>query len=699
MNERTVRIVQELSHSAGPCHLHDLATKFGVSDRTIRNDIKALNEFMAKKSLEPVCFGARGLVVLPAGFSSVERLLPVVDTFAYKMSIEERKELGAAILIGATDYVTLGEIAELFSVSRATILNDLDGIKALVASAGLEVESKPSHGIRVLGSERARRTFLVEFLGRGDAPIVDQWLSQPANAQLRSIAITVRKILNERCHASGIYMPDGPFQRAVDHLCVCVLRNRQGCHLDPSEVVEPESPCEPSEFERSVVALVGQYCSVRMGPGEEEFFAHTTQSMRLSGAGQFDPDDLQVKKLTRVFIRSVSQQYGVDLNDDYDLFEYLSNHLESMFTTEPSHFPESPALDEVINDQPAAFEAVQDNLEPLEEYAGRDITPVETKYIALHVCAALERRKNRGVCPRVVVVCDGGVGTSQLLAEELRGHFDIKIVSVMPAHDVPYIEVHNADLVISTVPLDNCPVESIVIHLPLRDREYALIHKKLDAIGPVPSAAGCEVDEMNAKGLLSRLEPLIVASCGEGSPLLGEVRAEVRRYFHEAQHLEGQILSPYLHQLLTPSHIRLDVECDDWREAVAKSAAPLLEMGYIEERYVDAMVAGIERYGAYDVLAPGFAVPHASPEEGTVKMGMSLIRLTHPVPFGDEDRKPVEFVCTLSAVDRKLHLKAFANLLDIITMPGNAFLCALREARTECEAAALVEKYEYQLLR
>ena len=142
----------------------------------------------------------------------------------------------------------------------------------------------------------------------------------------------------------------------------------------------------------------------------------------------------------------------------------------------------------------------------------------------------------------------------------------------------------------------------------------------------------------------------------------------------------------------------LDVDCLDWKDAIRKASRVLLDLGYIEERYVSAMISSVERYGPYDVLAPGFAVPHASPDEGVVKMGMSLIRLTHPVDFADNPEMPVTFICVLSAVDAKTHLRAFANLLDMISLPDNAFLDALDKAKTSREAARLIESYEYQLV-
>lgn len=700
MNQRTVHIVQKLSHTSDRCSLSSLADAFGVSERTIRNDIKSLNKFLSQEGIGDITFGSKGVIVLPAGFSRAEELLPVEDTFAYKMSSEERKQLGAALLVGAKGYYTLGEIAEKCSVSRATILNDLDGIKERIQEADLEVESKPSHGIRVKGAESLKRSYLLDFASK-KAPVVDQWLALSDNAEIRLDMVTVKKVLNEQCHAFGITMMDAPFQLATKHLCICVTRNRNGFRLENfgGSYHGIVASGGVSDFENKVIDLVEQYCSVEMGENEKLFFAALSQSLRLQGGAQFSMYDMQIQKLSRVFIRDMSNAVGIDMNGDYNLFEYLSNHLESMFTTGPSHFPDVPALAEVVNDQPEILEAVKENLEPLERFAGRQISSVEITYIALHICAALERRKNRGVRPRVIVVCDGGIGTSQLLAEELRGHFEIKLVKVMPAHDVPYIDSYRADLVISTVPLNNCPVDHIVIKLPLRDREYRLIHEKLASIESSVRMSASSVDELSSQGLLEKIEPVIEKYGGAESGLLNEIRIEVRRYFREAQHVEDQLISPYLHQLLPASHIELNVDCSDWRDAIRKSAQLLLDMGYIESRYADALIGGVEKNGPYIVLAPGFAIPHSAPENGTVKMGMSLIRLSKPVCFGSEENDPIEFICTLSAVDRKMHLKAFANLLDMITAQGSPFLSELRGADTPAEAAAIIERNEYMLIR
>lgn len=116
----------------------------------------------------------------------------------------------------------------------------------------------------------------------------------------------------------------------------------------------------------------------------------------------------------------------------------------------------------------------------------------------------------------------------------------------------------------------------------------------------------------------------------------------------------------------------------------------------MEPRYIDAMIANIEENGPYIVLSPGFAVPHEGLEQGSLRVGMYLIRLKTPVEFGDEEKDPVEFVCCLSAVDHKTHLKAFFNLVNMLQ--EGEFKKMLHQCRTPAEAAQIIEKYEYGTL-
>ncbi len=49
-----------------------------------------------------------------------------------------------------------------------------------------------------------------------------------------------------------------------------------------------------------------------------------------------------IQMVTRQFIEKISEDLGINLNDDYDFFENLSNHLASVFQEKNVSYPENP---------------------------------------------------------------------------------------------------------------------------------------------------------------------------------------------------------------------------------------------------------------------------------------------------------------------------------------------------------------------
>ena len=316
------------------------------------------------------------------------------------------------------------------------------------------------------------------------------------------------------------------------------------------------------------------------------------------------------------------------------------------------------------------------------------------------MCAAIERRRNKEVAFRVIVACHAGLGTSKLLLEKLRRHFRFRIVDVISAHEASRINPLTADIVISTVPLENCPIEYIVVSAIFNDADYIRVGNRIDALRSnrnIPAAI--DEDLLSVKVLIEKIRPLAeeyVEDPEKYRSFMKELRKVLRTCFKQNDQAKSEVISPYLHHLLTPRYLQLDVECHDWREAVVKSAARLLEDGYIEKSYVNAMLYSVEEYGPYIILAPGFAMPHAKVEEGSIRQGMNMIRLKEPVNFGVAELDPIEFVCCLSAVDHKSYLKAFFNLVNL--MRDEAFKEQLRAAASPEEMAHIIEKYEYGIM-
>lgn len=122
----------------------------------------------------------------------------------------------------------------------------------------------------------------------------------------------------------------------------------------------------------------------------------------------------------------------------------------------------------------------------------------------------------------------------------------------------------------------------------------------------------------------------------------------------------------FLSNLLSRKTISLNVEVDNWEEAVRTSGNLLIQAGSIKPAYVEAMIESVKTNGAYIVIAPGVAIPHASPSESVLEPCMSLVTLKNPVDFGNENNDPVKLVIAFGTVDNKAHVKALSKLARIL---------------------------------
>lgn len=107
---------------------------------------------------------------------------------------------------------------------------------------------------------------------------------------------------------------------------------------------------------------------------------------------------------------------------------------------------------------------------------------------------------------------------------------------------------------------------------------------------------------------------------------------------------------------------RSGVDVRTWREAVRAAADLLVEIGAAEPAYVDACVESVEKNGPYIVLTRGLALAHARPEDGALGVGLTVVRLAHPLDFLGAPNGPVDVVLGLCTPDAHAHLDVMRAL-------------------------------------
>ncbi len=118
--------------------------------------------------------------------------------------------------------------------------------------------------------------------------------------------------------------------------------------------------------------------------------------------------------------------------------------------------------------------------------------------------------------------------------------------------------------------------------------------------------------------------------------------------------------------MITRDAIQLGVLADSPEQAILAAGQALLAAGACTQEYVQAMIDNFHQFGAYFVIAPGLAMPHARPEQGALLPHISFIRLRQPVVFGHSDNDPVTLVLGLSATGQDQHIQLIQQLVTLL---------------------------------
>lgn len=142
--------------------------------------------------------------------------------------------------------------------------------------------------------------------------------------------------------------------------------------------------------------------------------------------------------------------------------------------------------------------------------------------------------------------------------------------------------------------------------------------------------------------------------------------------------------------ILAKQSIGIDEPAKDWQEAVTLAGKYLLKDYGIEERYIQAMINAVLDIGPYMVVAPGIAIAHARPEDGALKICLSIVQLRKPVEFGSSYNDPVDLVFGLAGKDHHSHIEALRDLASLLQNPEA--IAKIRQAKTVGEIYSTIEE-------
>ncbi len=680
MNQRCKEITYMLLAANTPLSIAEIRQRFGVTARSIRYDLTAINGMLASRDLPLLQRNPAG-IRLTAGQEQRAQLLAWLEHSAsastHQHSLHERLRYIELTLLMAEGFTTIEELSAKLKVSRSTIVNDLNQLKA-ARPGKLRPRGYPRRGLKMEGPEAVLRARLVELLFelapvedtvdllfRGDKracqalPILRSFEYFSLNDLKRCAALALD--LESRL---AVVWSDASILLITYALLACRLRNA-GAHPTAPEM-------EDYTIRTRDFALLSERLRQLAGDRPVEFSLHDTAFItryvlcaETENISYFKKENqIRIQLCAAKILRALGEALHVELESRDGLQDKLSEFLSHSYYRILYNF--SPPLDPISHND-SWFKKIQKALpaclQSFEEFTGQRTPKAECDAIALlfYEAYALEH-SSQAASYKTVVVPGPGQAARGLYLSALAANFpQIDVVAVLSRHHIHnYNLTDNLDFIITAHPLNLPGVREFSINNMGDPRQTGKLREFLSSTPPLYKSG--------ATGTRLLLQNVLKAAgtvCSRAvyDRFITELSARIGPVEYNYYQGESPLM---LKDILPPEHIRLDVEAADWEAAVRAGGQILVDNSCVESGFVDAMIELVKENGPYIVMAPGIALPHARPEDGVINMAMSLIRLKNPVNFGHEDNDPVQIVISLAAVDNSSHLEALSELFELI---------------------------------
>lgn len=656
MNRQTFEILKKMINSRGKAlDVTRMMERYAVSSRTFYNYINDINFYLKNAKIQGNVQLEDGMLTIDLkdeDYAYVGELMNSMDFGEYKLSNDERRKIILLILLSSNGAVKEKYLEDMLLVSRTSIINDMRFVKQQLSGSGISFKENSHEGLEIECDERKRRQITIDLLlNKLSSEVEDSFFPlNPCDSFINGyLKLEKPRIISEnaikKCEQeTDIGLSDDNYYLLTVVLSYIISRLKAGNKLYREEGgVKNNKALILAEHLFASLQDITSY-----NYAEVEFLSEIIRKYSFLNYSSEDEyqDDSYLQLIVKDLLETLSFNLKTNLIEDSDLLSFLVAHIEGCRhrISNGENFA-NPFLSQVITKYKDQFDILKKHMYILENSLSISFNDDEIALILMHILASMERQKNAGYIPRIVVACGSGAATSNFLAALIRANFKVNIVSVSSLHNtLSVIEKDNVDLIVSTVPFTTPDIPVVVVDPYLKPEDKRNLQHALNAIS-------MQEIQIDLKDMPDELNDLL----DTGSRTAG------------------------LKDIIDGDLIRLECEARSWKEAIIASGELLLWEKCISVNYLQQMVQLVDRYGPYIVIAKGIAFSHASPSQGSLRNGLSIVRLNTPVPFGKSEFDPVKIVVGCSILDSPENVKLLLKIMRIIKDPS--FYATVNEAK------------------
>lgn len=461
----------------------ELARALGVSTRTVRNYVTAINEEAGARIVRS---SRAGYAIDLEAFGRSRRTHPRGRRRVRTPT--ERLTSIVRVLATRPQGVDAFRLAEKLHVSDSTLEGDLTKARALLLTYGIRLR-RQGPLLQLEGPELAKRRVMRQMVTEAATSRSQFVTVRELGAEAREPVLPeFKRRMTNLLAASGLAVNEGAAQAIVTHVAIMVDRVRHGYLLEGFEPGGPSGLAQ--EVLPQVARLIEEDFAVKLPHAErlylgtlleENVVPHDVEPILRRGDAVRGVADYV--RIVRRIVARVNENYLVDLDNDR-FVAFLGLHTRNLVArARRGGSPRLPLGPSIKDTHPLIYEIAVFIARELELATGVEIAEDEIALISFHVGALFERIYARERRVRVVIVVpvyyDVHVSVRELVDGAIAGVGEVDEVLTDPGSLDRSLD---ADLVVTTAPLLDGPgaIDAPVVQIsPLpRDDELESVRSK-----------------------------------------------------------------------------------------------------------------------------------------------------------------------------------------------------------------------------
>lgn len=473
----------------------ELSKILNVSEKTIYRDLQSIKNKLGEQNIIKQNRGKGYYISQLNNLNDIFNYSSSHNNF-YGIDVDtRRRNILILLLLQTPTETSINKLAELYYISNASIVNDLNTIEQELTKHNLSL-IRSRNGTHIEGKEIYIRKLLMQKINdiayTNESYLLNDDDSDTHNLYTffspKDISF-VKLLLNKAEEVLYGKIKDPYYINIFTHILILLKRLENNEKLLENTQLIDYKYSDPivKECTRIIVNNLEKYLNIKIPTNEIYHIYQYLYSSRIDTDSTYENLDFNTTSseentFVNFLLKSVSNTLNLNLTYDNTLKNSLLLHIRPLKKRiENNIFISNPLKNDIKKDFSNIFNIVKQILEEQTIYPNfQKLSDDELAYIAVYFQVALEKRTLQ---KRVGIICSTGVGTSHLLAARVKRAFpEWKIIDIVSSNHANKFNSDNIDLILTTVKLDKNDVPCILVSAIFSDVDIMNVKQKLNML-------------------------------------------------------------------------------------------------------------------------------------------------------------------------------------------------------------------------